>query len=857
MADQLEQLQAALADRYAIERELGRGGMATVYLAEDLKHRRKVAVKVLRPELAAAIGPDRFLREIQITARLTHPHILPLLDSGAAAGFLYYVMPFVEGESLRDRLTREKQLPIDDAIQITREVADALDYAHRNDVIHRDIKPENILLADRHARVADFGIARAISAAGGDRLTETGIAVGTPAYMSPEQAAGSGDVDQRSDEYALACVVYEMLAGEPPFIGPTAEVVLRKQMTAALPDIHVVRVGLPPPVVAALSRALAKTPADRFTTVTRFAEAISPRGGMTPTDTRPVRTGVIRSRTLRIGVAAAAVVIAVIGAVLLLPRGSGGALDPTRVLVVAFADESGPEGSTTLGRMAQDYIIQVLTDAGFAEVVDPLTALAVSQNVAAAGMAGGPRSILALADEAGAGTVVSGSYYAEGDAVHVQIRISDARDGRLLGTVGPVVGSIGARRELVARLGQEVVVALAPLLDQDLGSWEPALHTVAYEAYEAYGEGLEAYLGIGPLEAARHFERAAAADPTFHRATLWAAQSYLFSGSSYHAKVDSLVATLVESREQLTRYERCRLDFVMALGIRPSLSAGYDAARCMVHAAPGSDDARRELARWTLGSNRPREAIELMRELDPDRGLMKEWWGYWEDLANAYHLLGDYEGELKVARKGGQRFPRNLWLEARALAALGRLDDVAAMVEARRSLPSQQGLGYDLAVVAEQLRAHGHRNAAHQLFEESIGWYRSQPQNTDESRAALAGTMYQAERWDDALRLYQELVQEYRENAGYLARIGVLAARRGHRDEASRISEQLRLAEGPDVWSRRTLWRARIAAVLGDSEEVMNLLLQGGVHPFWLHDDIDFESLRDYPPFRELMRPKG
>jgi serine/threonine-protein kinase len=491
-------------------------------------------------------------------------------------------MPYVAGESLRDRLNREKQLPLEDALQVAREVADALHSAHTHDVVHRDIKPENILLEEGHAVVADFGIARAIRAAGGEKLTETGIAVGTPAYMSPEQAAGSTEVDQRSDQYGLACVVYEILAGEPPFTGPTAEAVLRKQATAAVPDIQADRPGLPPQVVAALSRALAKTPADRFTTVAQFAEAITPPGGMTPTDTRPVRTGVIQSRTLRIGVAAA-VVIAVIGAVLLLPRGTAGAFDPTRVLVVAFADESGPEGSTTLGRMAQDYIIQVLSEAGFAEVVDPLTALAVSQNVAAAGMAAGPGDILALADEAGAGTVVSGRYYAEGDSILIQTRISDARDGRLLGTVGPTVGSIGARRELVGRLGQEIVAALAPLLDQEFGSWEPAAQPATYEAYEAYNEGLEAYLRGEHAEAARHFERAAAADPTFSRATLWAAQSYFLLGWydaewSHHARAESLIAPLVESRGQLSPYERCRLGFVMALGPRWNPSAAYDAA---------------------------------------------------------------------------------------------------------------------------------------------------------------------------------------------------------------------------------------------------------------------------------------
>jgi serine/threonine protein kinase len=228
-------LRRALADRYRIENELGAGGMATVYLAQDLKHQRKVAIKVLRQELAASLGTERFLKEIETTASLRHPHILPLYDSGEAGGLLYYVMPLVEGESLRDRLTRERQLPIDQALGIAREIADALGYAHRRGIIHRDIKPENILLEGGHAVVADFGIARAVSvAAGTERLTQTGLSIGTPLYMSPEQAAGSSELDGRSDIYGLACVVYEMLCGEPPFTGVSAAAITRQPCSPML-----------------------------------------------------------------------------------------------------------------------------------------------------------------------------------------------------------------------------------------------------------------------------------------------------------------------------------------------------------------------------------------------------------------------------------------------------------------------------------------------------------------------------------------------------------------------------------------------------------------------------------------------
>ncbi len=295
MSEITERLTAAIAGRYRIERELGAGGMAIVYLAHDEKHDRKVALKVLRPELAAVIGAERFLNEIKVTANLQHPNILPLYDSGEADTFLFYVMPYVEDDTLRDKLDREKQLSIDEAVDITRSVAAALDYAHRQNVIHRDIKPENILIHDGQALVADFGIALAVSHAGGSRLTETGLSIGTPQYMSPEQAMGDREVDARSDVYSLGAMLYEMLTGDPPYTGSTAQAIVAKVITEKAPPVTRTRETVSPHVDAAIQKALAKLPADRFTSAATFSEALANASFTLPVATAATETAPLSS----------------------------------------------------------------------------------------------------------------------------------------------------------------------------------------------------------------------------------------------------------------------------------------------------------------------------------------------------------------------------------------------------------------------------------------------------------------------------------------------------------------------------------------------------------------------------------
>jgi TolB-like protein/tRNA A-37 threonylcarbamoyl transferase component Bud32 len=421
MNSPLDRLRSALADRYEIERELGAGGMATVYLANDLKHDRKVAVKVLRPELAAALGPDRFPREIRIIAHLQHPHILPLLDSGEAEGFLFYTMPYIDGESLRQRIDREGALPIQEAVRITREVADALASAHASGFLHRDIKPANIMLSGRHALVMDFGIAKAVSDAGGQSLTTVGVAIGTPMYMSPEQATGS-DVDARSDIYALGILAYEMLTGRPPFQGKNAQATLSAQILEKPAAITELRAAVPSAVVDIVMRCLEKSPDLRWQTTEELVPMLeslgTPSGGMTPSQTRPVKTvsaapRASSRRALIIGVAAAVLAVAGgFGAWKTFGTHSASGLGTiTRVAVMPLRDISGADA--VFAESMQDALITGIAGMDLAGVV-PRSELTDK---------GQSRRIRDVASEFNVDAVMEGTLFRAGDVMRINLQL--------------------------------------------------------------------------------------------------------------------------------------------------------------------------------------------------------------------------------------------------------------------------------------------------------------------------------------------------------------------------------------------------------------------------------------------------
>jgi len=466
VADPFERLQHALPSHYVLERELGRGGMATVYLTEDRRHRRRVALKVLLPELASLVGRTRFLREIEIEAGLTHPGIVPLFDSGASDEFVYYVMPYVEGESLRERLDRERQLPFDDALRIVREVGQALSYAHARGVVHRDVKPGNILLGGAHALVTDFGVARAVTAAGGEQITSAGLAVGTPAYMSPEQAA-AGEVDRRTDVYALACVFFEMLAGEPPFTGATPQAVMARARVEAPPSLEVVRPGVNRAVQAVVEKALAKVPADRWQSVDDFVAALE-RASVSPESGEWPARGRARRRGWRI--------VGGVGAVLLLAGGAAllgilrrPALDPNK-LVVFPLQSRGDTAERGDGVALGSLINSALETAEPLKAVDGWTWLTPAQRLDPTLITSGDLTRIARAQRAR--YALSGWVMRTGDSARVAVSLLDVQGDSVLPQVSQA-GLFGPT--FVAELGLRAVVRvlahlLAPGREVDLGA---------------------------------------------------------------------------------------------------------------------------------------------------------------------------------------------------------------------------------------------------------------------------------------------------------------------------------------------------------------------------------------------------
>jgi eukaryotic-like serine/threonine-protein kinase len=622
---QLESLTAALAERYAVLSELGYGGMATVYLAQDLRHDRRVALKVLRPELASVLGPERFLREVRITAKLQHPHVLTLIDSGEACGFLYYVMPFVEGESLRDRLRLAPRLPLEEALRIAAAAAGALDYAHRQGVIHRDIKPENILLHQGEAMVADFGIAFVVSGAG-ERLTEVGLSLGTPAYMSPEQACGAPDLDGRSDIYSLGCVLYEMLAGEPPFTGPSPQVVLARRLTDPVPDLRAVR-EVPEAVERVVSKALARNPTDRFASAAEFARAVNDATTGPGATARLQAAGSALGRASRgwrpawVARITAGVVVVLAGVWLAVgkARAPAPAVARTRLAVLPFAAPvSGSFAYLAEGMV--DLLSRNLNGAEALRTVDPGSVLsAVGRGSGAPDVKRGR----AIAHRLGAGLYVLGGVHAVGSRLRIQALLYDeAGESPEPAAQATVEGDSARLFELVDRLSAELLVKRGRGQGARLAQ-TAALTTHSLPALRAYLDA-ERNLRAAQFDSAiAGFQRAVEEDSTFALAYYRLAVS---AGWASHMGLSGpAIARALAFGQRLSERER-RLLTAFAAFRRGAANDAEQQYRAILSDYPGDMEGEFQLATVLYNYNAPRgrsrgEALELYNRVlavDPE-----------------------------------------------------------------------------------------------------------------------------------------------------------------------------------------------------------------------------------------------
>ena len=837
-----------LGDRYRLIRELGSGGTAVVFLAEDLKHRRRVAVKVLRPAVARVLGPDRFLREIEIVATLTHPHILPLHDSGEASGLLYYVMPYVEGLTLRTLLDQRSHLPLSEAVALTIEVAGALEYAHQRGIVHRDIKPENILLEEGHAVVSDFGIARARDAAASSALTAEHMVIGTPRYMSPEQRLASEEVDARSDVYSLGLVLQEMLAGEPPITGPTPAITPVRRSARPLPSLRNLRPAVARPIERALDRALATDPADRFQTAAEFAQALR---------------APVRRRRVILAVGAGALLVGAVLARGLLPVPVPGP-HPNRIVVTAFANQTGLAALDRLGMIAADWLTAGLQETGLLEVVPSDAALQASRTIERELAARpGTQSAPTLAGVTGAGQQVSGTFTLERDSLVLHIQVYDAVRGRFLGPIDPVKSLSTTPEAVLPEARSRLMGFLASSLDERLIAYvgRPA-RPPTWTAYLEASEGLEAYVRSDFEAAAAHSQRAFALDSTFAAPLVIASIS--LSNLARFAAADSVLDILERHRARLSPHQQRWFEYRRAL-----MAGRHEAALVAVREVAREEPASKAVynhALQALQAGHLDEALGALQSLPPRGGPMLGWVSYWDLLGTIHHLRGDHDAELDAGREAQTANPtRKLALlpSLRGFAALGRLAEVDSLLAAANRLPRDAALseGDLLREVAQELQAHGQPAAAARYWERSL--LASPPGDAGEPAAVLlrAATLYALARLADAARPLDSLLGSATgPPPDALGLRGVLAARQNDPPRVRILARRLAAIPPRYNFGVPTVWRARIAAALGQRDSAVTLLRQafaeGREYDLWLHRDQDLAPLRDYPPFLELTRPK-